>query len=124
MSDIISWIFKCPKCGTEKCIASISNSTYYSTWITWQKKGNKWIIGCYGYDINDVWWWCVFDYQHCEKGDKRCWEKFGGATEEEWTKGHFKWKCQCCEHHSKTFTEFIENLKDLNDDNNDEEYED
>ena len=58
-----------------------------------------------------------------DNADKKCWDKFGGATEEEWTKGHYKWKCQNCEHHSKTFTEFIENLDDSND-NYDEEYED
>ena len=75
-----------------------------------KKRGNKWIIGCYGADINDVWWWSVFNYQHLDNADKKCWDKYGGATEEEWTKGHYKWKCQNCEHHSKTFTEFIENL--------------
>ena len=112
--DTISGIFICPQCGTQNEISSISSDTLYSTWSAWQKRGNKWIIGCYGgYDKNDIWWWDVFKYFHGENGDKVCWEKFGGSTEEKWTKGHYKWRCMSCQHYSTTFTDFIKNIDEL-----------
>ena len=118
--DTISGIFICPKCGIKNNIASLSNSTYYSTWIVWQKRGNKWIIGCIGYNENDIWWWDIFNYVHDKNGDEKCWNRYGGSTEEDWTKKHYKWKCQSCEYHSKTFTDFIMKKDTLNDD----DYED
>lgn len=127
MEGIISGDFKCPKCGNKNGLSSISDSTYFSTWILWQKRGNKWIIGCYGDGgINYVWWWNVFKYIPPENGEgrpKKCWDSFGGATEKDWIKGHYKWKCLECGHYSKTFTEFIENLDELNKGKEDEEEE-
>ena len=117
--DTISGIFICPKCGAENILSSLSDTTYYSTWKVWQKRYNKWIIGCFGYYENDIWWWDIFHYVHEEKGDKKCWNRYGGSTENEWIKKHYKWKCEKCGYYSNTFTDFIINKDALNDDNED-----
>ena len=111
--------FKCPRCGAENLVASLSSSTHYSTWIKWQKREDKWIIGYVG---NPIWWWDVFNYIHEKNGDIKCWDIRGGSTEENWIKGHYTWICQRCNHHCKTFKDFIENPETL-DDENDNEYD-
>ena len=113
--DENSGILKCPKCGVEKAVASFTYSGYYSTWIVWKKRENKWIIGCVGYkDEYPYWWWSATSYIHEKNGDKKCWDKLRGSTEEEWTKKHNKWKCEVCGYHSTTFLDFVVE-KDEND---------
>ena len=69
--ETISGDFKCPKCGVENAVASLSNSTHYSTWMAWKKRANRWIIGCVGYENEKpIWWWDVFRYVHQENGDE------------------------------------------------------
>ena len=119
--ETISGDFKCPKCGVENAVASLSSSTHYSTWMTWP---NRWIIGCVGYENEKpIWWWDVFRYVHQENGDEKCWDIRGGSTEEDWIKGHYTWKCMACEYRTKTFKDFIENVETLDDENEyDDEY--
>ena len=122
--ETISGDFKCPKCGVENAVASLSSSTHYSTWMAWKKRANKWIIGCVGYENEKpIWWWDVFRYVHQENGDEKCWDIRGGSTEEDWIKGHYTWKCMACEYRTKTFKDFIENVETLDDENEyDDEY--
>ena len=114
--------FKCPRCCRDPYLSSLSSSTHYSTWIEWQKRDDKWIIGCVGYiGEKPIWWWDIFSYTHTENGDEKCWDIRGGSTEEKWLEGHYQWKCERCGHKAKSFTNFIENVETLDDDNEDDD---
>ena len=118
--SLTSGILKCRKCKAEKQVASLSNSTYYSTWIKWQKIDDKYILGCYGDGGEaNVWWWDVTHYVHEKDGDEVCWNRYGGSTEKEWIKIHYKWKCLNCCSYFTSFTDFIENNEE-NEENEEE----